>query len=61
MGLDHFAINLNDIGELRLLKDHFSEFHIDIDEQLIESDTQFPSSFYAYDFDGIQIQFLHNN
>ena len=61
LGLDHFAINLNDIGELRLLKDHFSEFHIDIDEQLIESDTQFASSFYAYDFDGIQIQFLHNN
>jgi catechol 2,3-dioxygenase len=61
LGLDHFAINLNDIGELRLLKDHFSEFHIDIDEQLIESDTQFTSSFYAYDFDGIQIQFLHNN
>ena len=61
LGVDHFAINLNDIGELRLLKDHFSEFHIDIDEQLIESDTQFTSSFYAYDFDGIQIQFLHNN
>jgi catechol 2,3-dioxygenase len=61
LGLDHFAINLNDIGELRLLKDHFSEFHFDIDEQLIESDTQFTSSFYAYDFDGIQIQFLHNN
>jgi catechol 2,3-dioxygenase len=61
LGLDHFAINLNDIGDLRLLKDHFSEFHIDIDEQLIESDTQFASSFYAYDFDGIQIQFLHNN
>lgn len=61
LGLDHFAINLNDIGELRLLKDHFSEFHIDIDEQLIESDTHFTSSFYAYDFDGIQIQFLHNN
>jgi catechol 2,3-dioxygenase len=61
LGLDHSAINLNDIGELRLLKDHFSEFHFDIDEQLIESDTQFTSSFYAYDFDGIQIQFLHNN
>jgi catechol 2,3-dioxygenase len=61
LGLDHFAINLNDIGEIRLLKDHFSEFRIDTDEQLIESDTQFASSFYAYDFDGIRIQFLHNN
>lgn len=60
-GLYHFAINLNDHSDLRLLKDHFSEFNIGIDEQLIESDMQFVSSFYAYDSDGIQIQFLHNN
>ena len=61
IGLDHFAINLNDHGDLRLLKDHFSEFNINIDEQLVESDMQFASTFYAYDSDGIQIQFLHNN
>ncbi|MGA8737871.1 MAG: hypothetical protein WB501_02500, partial [Nitrososphaeraceae archaeon] len=61
IGLDHFAVNLNDLGDLRLLKDHFSEFNIDIDERIIESDMQFASSFYAYDYDGIQIQFLHNN
>lgn len=61
IGLDHYAINLNDHSDLRLLKDHFSEFNINIDEQLVESDMQFASSFYASDFDGIQIQFLHNN
>ena len=61
IGLDHYAINLNDHSDLRLLKDHFSEFNINIDEQLVESDMQFASSFYAYDSDGIQIQFLHNN
>ena len=54
-------MNLNDHSNLRLLKDHFSEFNIGIDEQLIESDMQFISSFYAYDSDGIQIQFLHND
>ena len=61
IGLCHFAINLNDDNDLRLLKDHFSEFNIGIDEQLTESDMQFVSSFYAYDSDGIQIQFLYNN
>ncbi len=31
IGLYHFAINLNDHSDLRLLKDHFSEFNIVIE------------------------------
>jgi len=45
-----------------LLKNRLLEFKIEIDEeQLIENDNQFSSSFYAYDFDGIKIQFLYHN
>lgn len=61
-GLDHYAINLHSQNDLFLLKDRLLEFKINIDDaQLIEGDNQFPSSFYAYDFDGIKIQFLYNN
>ncbi len=49
-------------NDLFLLKDRLLEFKINIDDaHLIEGDNQFPSSFYAYDFDGIKIQFLYNN
>ena len=60
-GLDHYAINLHNENDLFLLKNRLLEFKIDIDEKLIENDNQFSSSFYAYDFDGIKIQFLYNN
>ena len=61
-GLDHFAINLYNKNDLFLLKDRLLEFKIDIDEeQLIENNNQYHSSFYAYDFDKIKIQFLSNN
>jgi catechol 2,3-dioxygenase len=61
-GLDHYAINLYNKNDLLLLKNKFLEFKIDIDEQVIENDNPFSSSsFYAYDFDGIKIQFLYNN
>jgi len=34
---------------------------INVDEKMVEKeDNQFFSSFYAYDFDGIKIQFLYN-
>jgi catechol-2,3-dioxygenase len=59
-GLDHYAINLHSRDDLFLLKNRLLEFKIDIDEKLIENDNQFSSSFYAYDFDGIKIQFLYN-
>jgi catechol 2,3-dioxygenase len=59
-GLDHYAINLDNENDLFLLKNRLLEFKIDIDEKLIENDNQFSSSFYAYDFDGIKIQFLYN-
>jgi catechol 2,3-dioxygenase len=60
-GLDHYAINLHSRNDLFLLKDRLLEFKINIDDaQLIEGDNQFPSSFYAYDFDSIKIQFLYN-
>lgn len=59
-GLDHYAINLHNENDLFLLKNRLLEFKIDIDEKLIENDNQFSSSFYAYDFDGIKIQFLYN-
>ena len=60
-GLDHYAINLHNENDLFLLKTHLLEFKIDIDEKLIENDNQFSSSFYAYDFDRIKIQFLYDN
>jgi hypothetical protein len=45
-----------------LLKDRLLDFKIDVDEKMAEKeDNQFFSSFYAYDFDGIKIQFLYNN
>jgi catechol 2,3-dioxygenase len=59
-GLDHYAIKLHNEYDLFLLKNRLLEFKIDIDEKLIENDNQLPSSFYAYDFDGIKIQFLYN-
>lgn len=60
-GLDHYAINLLKENVLFLLKKNLLEFKIDIDEKLIENDNQFSSSFYAYDFDRIKIQFLYDN
>jgi catechol 2,3-dioxygenase len=61
-GLDHYAINLHNKNDLLLLKNKLLEFKIDVDEQIIGNDNQFSSSsFYAYDFDGIKIQFLYNN
>jgi catechol 2,3-dioxygenase len=61
-GLDHYAINLHSRNDLFLLKDRLLEFKIDVDEKMVEKeDNQFFSSFYAYDFDGIKIQFLYNN
>lgn len=61
LGLDHYAINLHSQDDLFLLKNRLLEFKIGIDEQLIENDNQFSSSYYAYDFDGIKIQFLYHN
>ncbi len=60
-GLDHYSINLHSEKDLLLLKNRLLKFKIDIDEQLIENDNQFSSSFYAYDFDGIKMQILYNN
>ena len=57
-GLDHYAIYLHNKNDLFLLKDRLLEFKVDINEKLIENDNQFSSSFYAYDFDGIKIQFF---
>jgi catechol 2,3-dioxygenase len=58
-GLDHYAINLHSENDLFLLKKRLLEFKVRIDEeQLIENDNQFSSSFYVYDFDGIKIEFL---
>ena len=62
LGLDHYAINLDNQNDLFFLKNRFLEFKIVIDEeQLIENDNKYLSSFYAYDYDGIKIQFLYNN
>ena len=61
LGLDHYAINLHSQDDLFLLKNRLLEFKIGIDEQINEKDNQFSSSFYAYDFDGIKIQFLYHN
>lgn len=61
-GLDHYAIKLHNKNDLFLLKDRLLEFKIGVDEKMAEKeDNQFFSSFYAYDFDGIKIQFLYNN
>jgi hypothetical protein len=46
------------MNDLFLLKNRLLEFKIDIDEKLIENDNQFSSSFYAYDFDGINTIFI---
>jgi catechol 2,3-dioxygenase len=61
LGLDHYAINLHSQDDLFLLKNRLLEFKIGIDEQINEKDNQFSSSYYAYDFDGIKIQFLYHN
>jgi catechol 2,3-dioxygenase len=61
-GLDHYAIKLHNKNDLFLLKSRLLEFKINVDEKMVEKeDNQFFSSFYAYDFDGIKIQFLYNN
>ena len=62
-GLDHYAINLHSQNDLLFLKNRLLEYKIDIDEEkLIENHNPSLSlSFYAYDFDGIKIQFLYNN
>ena len=61
-GLDHYAIKLHNKNDLSLLKDRLLEYKIDVDEKMVENeDNHFFSSFYAYDFDGIKIQFLYNN
>lgn len=60
-GLEHYAINLPNENDLFVLKNRLLEYKIDIDENLIENDNQFSSSFYAYDFDRIKIQFLFNS
>ncbi len=60
-GLDHFAINVRNQDNLSLLKDRLLKFKISIHEKQMENDNQFSSSFYAYDFDGIKIQFLYKD
>lgn len=58
-GLDHYAIVLpsSKYGKCAL-KNHFTHLGISIDEVILESDKQYPSSLYAYDPDEIKIQFL---
>ena len=43
--------------------DRLLEYKIDLDEKMVENeeDNRFFSSFFAYDFDGIKIQFLYDN
>ena len=61
-GLEHYAIKLHNENDSFLLKNRLLEFKIDInDVQLFENDDQFTSSFYAYDFDRIKIQFVYDN
>lgn len=60
-GLDHFAVNLHTQKELLLLKNSFIESKVPIDERLVDDYEKYLSSFYAYDFDGIKLQILHNN
>ncbi len=58
-GLEHYAIRLpNDKEEVKRLKNHLIKKGITIDEKLIDSDKHYNFSFYAYDQDGIKIQFL---
>lgn len=58
-GLDHYAIILPNVDELNRLKNHFIKSEIFVDETIIESDVQYPSSFYTYDPDRIKVQFLY--
>ena len=62
-GLDHYAIKLHNKNDLSLLMDRLLEYKIDLDEKMVENeeDNRFFSSFFAYDFDGIKIQFLYDN
>ncbi len=61
-GLDHYAINLPSQNDLLFIKNRLLEYKIKIyEEQQIENDNLYISSFYAYDSDGIKIQFLYNN
>lgn len=60
-GLDHFAINVRNQDNLSLLKDRLLRFKISIHDKQINNYNQFSSSFYAYDFDGIKIQFLYKD
>src|ERR1044071_1226610 len=59
-GLDHYAIKLHNKNDLSLLKDRLLEYKIDVDDKKMveKEDKRFFSSFYAYDFDEIKIQFL---
>jgi catechol 2,3-dioxygenase len=63
LGLDHYAIKLHNKNDLFLLRDRLLEYKIDVDDEKMSEneDNHFLSSFYAYDFDGIKIQFLYNN
>jgi catechol 2,3-dioxygenase len=58
-GLDHYAVHTQ--KELLLLKNSCIESKVPIDERLVEDYEKYLSSFYAYDFDGIKLQILHNN
>ena len=58
-GLDHYAIILPNVDELNRLRNHFIKSEIFIDETILESDIQYPSSFYTYDPDRIKVQFLY--
>jgi catechol 2,3-dioxygenase len=58
-GLDHYAIILPNVDELNRLRIHFIKSEIFIDETILESDVQYPSSFYVYDPDRIKVQFLY--
>jgi catechol 2,3-dioxygenase len=58
-GLDHYAIILPNVDELNRLRNHFIKSEIFIDETILESDVQYPSSFYTYDPDRIKVQFLY--
>ncbi len=59
-GLDHYAIIISEDNkeEIGKFKNHFVSLGILIDEKLLESDSQYMTSFYVYDPDGIKIQFL---
>ncbi|MDQ6724260.1 MAG: VOC family protein [Thermoproteota archaeon] len=59
-GLDHYAIIItnDEEEEINRIKNYFVSLGILIDEKLLESDSQYMTSFYVYDPDGIKIQFL---